>query len=257
MVFKGGSSTDPRGKAGLATLAADLATRGTATRSAQQIAAELESLGASINSNAGPDGIIVSVSAPTTNLEAAGRVLADIVQNASFPADEVERQRKRALDSLGIAMKDPGALANMAVQPAVYGGAPYGSLAGGTLTSLNGLSRDDLVQQYRTWWHPANAALIVSGGIDPAATAALAERVFAGWRGNGPAPSVPATRAGEAGKPRTVVIDLPGAGQAAVVAAVRGTDRSDPDYYNLVVAMRSWAQARTAAYSRRCGPSGR
>jgi zinc protease len=44
-------------------------------------------------------------------------VLADIVQNASFPADEVERQRKRSLDSLGIAMKDPGALALMAVQP--------------------------------------------------------------------------------------------------------------------------------------------
>jgi zinc protease len=236
MVFKGGSSTDPRGKAGLATLAADLATRGTATRSAQQIAAELESLGASISSNAGPDGIVVSVSAPATNLEAAGRVLADIVQNASFPADEFERQRKRSLDSLGIAMKDPGALASMAVQPALYGAAPYGSLAGGTLTSLAGLTREDLVGQHRTWWHPANAALIVSGGIDPKATAAIAERVFAGWRGNGPAPSVPTARAGEAAKPRTVVIDLPGAGQAAVVAAVRGTDRSDPDYYNLVVA---------------------
>jgi zinc protease len=124
----------------------------------------------------------------------------------------------------------------MAVQPVVYGGAPYGSLAGGTLTSLKGLSREDLVQQYRTWWHPANAALIVSGGIDPQSTAAIADRVFAGWRGNGPAPSVPASRAGEASKPRTVVIDLPGAGQAAVVAAVRGIDRSDPDYYNLLVA---------------------
>jgi zinc protease len=236
MVMKGGASTDPRGKAGLATLAADLATRGTATRSAQQIAAELESLGASISSNAGPDGITVSVSAPTANLEAAGRVLADIVQNASFPADEVERQRKRSLDGLSIAMKDPGALASMLVQPAVYGGAPYGSLPGGTVTSLKGLTRDDLAQQYRTYWHPANAALIVSGGIDPAATAAIAQRLFAGWRGVGPAPSVPTTRAGQAVKPRTIVVDLPGAGQAAVVAAVRGIDRADPDYYNLLVA---------------------
>jgi zinc protease len=70
MVMKGGASTDPRGKAGLATLAADLATRGTTTRSAQQIAAELESLGATINSGAGPDGMTVSVSAPASNLEA-------------------------------------------------------------------------------------------------------------------------------------------------------------------------------------------
>ena len=236
MVMKGGSSTDPRGKAGLATLAADLATKGTATRSAQQIAAELESLGASISSGASADGVLVSVSAPTANLEAAGRVLADVVQNASFPAEEVERQRTRAIDGLSVAMKDPGAIASMVVQPALYGGAPYGSLSGGTVTSLKGLTRDDLAQQYRTWWHPANASLVVSGGIDPQATAAMAGRVFASWQGSGPAPVAPTARAGEAQKPRTIVVDLPGAGQAAVVAAVRGIDRSDEDFYNMTVA---------------------
>jgi zinc protease len=236
MVFRGGAATDPRGKAGLATLAADLATRGTATRSAQQIAAELESLGASIASAAGPDGISVSVSAPATNLEAAGRVLADIVQNARFPADEFGRQRTRAVDSLGVAMRDPGALASMVVQPVVYGGAPYGSLAGGTVTSLKGLTRDDLVRAYRTWWHPANAALVVSGGIDPQTTEAMTQRLFGSWRGQGPAPVVPTARAGDAQKVRTIVVDMPSAGQAAVVAAVRGVDRADPDYYNMVVA---------------------
>ena len=236
MVFRGGAATDPRGKAGLATLAADLATRGTATRSAQQIATQLESLGASIGSGAGPDGISVSVSAPATNLEAAGRVLADIVQNARFPADEFERQRTRAVDSLGVAMRDPGALASMVVQPVVYGGAPYGSLAGGTVTSLKGLTRDDLVRAYRTWWHPANAALVVSGGIDPQATEAMTQRLFGSWRGQGPAPVVPNARAGDAQNVRTIVVDMPSAGQAAVVAAVRGVDRADPDYYNIVVA---------------------
>ena len=236
MVFRGGAATDPRGKAGLATLVADLATRGTATRSAQQIATELESLGASIGSGAGPDGISVSVSSPATNLEAAGRVLADIVQNARFPADEFERQRTRAVDSLGVAMRDPGALASMVVQPVVYGGAPYGSLAGGTVTSLKGLTRDDLVRAYRTWWHPANAALVVSGGIDPQATEAMTQRLFGSWRGQGPAPVVPNARAGDAQNVRTIVVDMPSAGQAAVVAAVRGVDRADPDYYNIVVA---------------------
>ncbi|HEX8402331.1 MAG TPA: pitrilysin family protein [Allosphingosinicella sp.] len=236
MVFRGGAATDPRGKAGLATLAADLATRGTSTRTAQQIATELESLGASIGAGAGPDGISVFVSAPATNLEAAGRVLADIVQNASFPADEVERQRTRAIDGLGVAMKDPGALASMVVQPILYGSAPYGALAGGTVNSLKGLTRDDFVGAYRTWWHPANAALVVSGGIEPRAAAAMTERLFGTWRGQGPAPVVPTARAGEAQKVRTVVVDMPGAGQAAVVAAVRGIDRADPDYYNLVVA---------------------
>ena len=236
LVMKGGASTDPAGKAGLATLAADLATKGTATRTAPQIAAELESLGATIQSGATPDGTLLAVSAPVANLEAAGRILADIVQNATFPAEEVERQRTRAIDALGVAMKDPGALASMVVQPVLYGHAPYGSLAGGTIASLKRLTREDMAQQHRTWWHPGNAALVVAGGIEPKAAEAMAHRLFAGWKGNGPAPAAPTARAGDERKPRTIVVDLPGAGQAAVVAAVRGIDRADPDFYNMVVA---------------------
>ena len=236
LVVKGGASTDPKGKAGLATMAADLATRGTATRSAQGIAAEIESLGASLASNAGPDGLTLSVSAPVPNLEAAGRILADIAQNASFPAAELERQRSRALDALTIQMKDPGALAAMVAQPLLYGQAPYGSLAFGTPGSLKSLSRADLEAHYRRWWHPGNAALIVSGGLDAAQATAMAGRLFGGWRGVGPAPAAPMARAGEVQRVRTLVVDLPGAGQAAVVAAVRGIDRSDADYYNMSVA---------------------
>ncbi|HEY0625805.1 MAG TPA: pitrilysin family protein [Allosphingosinicella sp.] len=236
LMVKGGASTDPRGKAGLANMAASLATKGTATRTAQQIAAEIESLGATLSSNAGPDGIILSVSAPTANLEAAGRILADIAQNATFPAAEVERERKQALDALSIAMKDPSALANMVAQPVLYGTAPYATPAAGTPGSLASMGQADLSGYYRQWFHPANAALIVSGGIDAARANALAQRLFAGWRGQGPAPVPPAERAGDAGKARTVVVDLPGAGQAAVVAAVRGVNRAHPDYYNLNVA---------------------
>ncbi len=237
LVVRGGVSTDPAGKAGLATMAADLATRGTSTRSAEQIAAELESLGASLTSSAGPDGIVLSVSAPVANLEAAGRVLADIARNASFPNDEIERQRKRSIDSLSVAMKDPGSLASMVSLPLLYGSAPYGTITGGTPASLAALSREDLLGHYRQWWHPANSALVISGGIDSAQASALAGRLFGEWRGEGPAPAPPAARAGTAAQPvRTIVIDLPGAGQAAVLAAVRGVDRADPDYYNLSLA---------------------
>jgi zinc protease len=64
----------------------------------------------------------------------------------------------------------------------------------------------------------------------------MAQRLFGDWRGEGPAPVAPASRAGTALPVRTLVVDLPGAGQAAVIAAVRGVDRGDPDYYSLSVA---------------------
>lgn len=236
VVIPGGASTDPRAKAGLATLAASLATKGTTTRSADAIAAEMERLGANLSANAGPDGTTLFVSAPAANLEAAGRVLADIVRNATFPADELERERKRALDNLTVRLKDPGGLASMVAQPVLYGAAPYGTLPGGTVGSLPAISREDLAAHQRRWWHPGNAAVIVTGGIAPAEATRLAGALFADWRGTGPAPAVPKSRAGEAAPVRTVVVDLPAAGQAAVLAAVRGIDRSDRDYYNLVVA---------------------
>lgn len=231
LVVKGGSSTDPAGKAGLATMAAGLATKGTAGRSAEQISAELEALGATLNSGAGADGSFLSITAPVANLEPAGRVLADIVQNATFPAEELELQRKQAIDSLSVALRSPGQLAAMVAQPLVYGAAPYATLANGTPRSLASLSREDFVQQHRKWWHPGNSALVISGGIDSARADALAASLLGGWRGDGPAPTPPAERAGKAQKVRTVVIDLPGAGQAAVLAAVRGLSRSDPLYY--------------------------
>ncbi|TFI60045.1 insulinase family protein [Sphingomonas parva] len=236
LVVKGGASTDPREKAGLATMAATLATKGTTTRNAQQIAAELESLGAQIGSGAGPDGAFLSVSAPAANLEAAGRILVDIVRNATFPAEELERERKRALDGLSIALRDPGSVAGLVTAPLVYGAAPYGTVAGGTPASLAALTRDDLAQHRAKWWHPANSALVVAGGIDAARSAELAQRLFGGWRGEGPAPQPPVNRAGETQKVRTLVIDIPGAGQAAVTAAVPALARGSADYYPLVVA---------------------
>jgi zinc protease len=120
----------------------------------------------------------------------------------------------------------------MIAQPLVYGDAPYATLGNGTPRSLASLTREDFVQQHRKWWHPGNSALVISGGIDSARADALAASLLGGWRGEGPAPAPPAERAGRPQKVRTVVVDLPGAGQAAVLAAVRGISRSDPLYYS-------------------------
>jgi isoleucyl-tRNA synthetase len=110
VVLPGGSATDPAGKAGLAELAAVLADKGTATRSAEQIAATLESLGASMGATPGPDGVFFSVTAPAANLAAAGEVLSDVIQGAAYPEDELNRERARLIDGLRVALKDPGSL---------------------------------------------------------------------------------------------------------------------------------------------------
>ncbi len=82
---------------------------------------------------------------------------------------------------------------------------------------------------------------ILSDGQDPEKVAAaldavLAKRLFGDWKAEGPAPTLPKTRAGAAQPPRTIVVDLPGAGQAAVLAAVRGVSRSSADHPSLLLA---------------------
>ena len=98
IVFPGGDATDPAAKAGLAGLAASIADKGTSNRSATEIAATLESLGANLGFSTNEDGTYVSLTAPTVNLAEAGEVLVDVIKNADYPAEELERERKRALD---------------------------------------------------------------------------------------------------------------------------------------------------------------
>lgn len=234
VVLPGGSATDPAGKAGMAELAALVADKGTLTRSAEEIAATLESLGASMAATPSPDGVFFSLTAPAANLAAAGEVLSDVIRNAAYPEDELERERARTIDGLRVALRDPGSLAGLAAPRVFYGAAPYGSVA--TIDSLPAITRADLLAWREARWHPATAQVVISGGIAPAQAREVAESLFGAWRSDAPAPRPVAAPAGEAPPPRTIVIDMPEAGQAAVLAGMRVTPRAGPDYYPLLLA---------------------
>lgn len=234
VVLPGGTSADPAGKAGLAEMTAGLVDKGTAMRSAEQIAQTLESLGATLSASAGADGTLVSLTAPADNLMAAGEVMSDVIRNAAFPQSELDRERKRAIDGLQVDMKDPGSLAGIIASPVMYGSAAYGGAT--TAESLTRLTQDDLASFRSTWWHPAAAQIVVSGGIAPERAKEVAGALFGDWQSDRPAPTPIADPSGPAPTPRILVIDMPEAGQAAVLAGVRAISRSDADYYPLMLA---------------------
>jgi len=236
VLVPGGVKSDPRAKAGIALLAASLAEKGTANRSAEEIAAALESLGATFGGTAASDGSYFSLTAPVANMRAAGEILADVIRNPVYPQDELERERQRQIDGLQVALKDPGALAEYVAQVVAYGEAPYGTLAEGTPQSLASITRDDLLEHSTGWWHPAATQVIVSGGIAPDDAIALTQSLFGDWIVEGNPREPVANPAGKATVPHTVVVDMPEAGQAAVVLANRAIARGDDDYYSLVLA---------------------
>jgi zinc protease len=233
LVASGGSALDQR--AGTAALTAAVMTEGTGTRSAAQIDAAVEALGTSLDAGAGWDGAQIGMTVRTADADAAAALIADIATGATLPAEELERQRAIALDGVRVALRDPGSVAALAANRALFGTGAYGHPASGTEASLTAITRDDLLAAYRRTWMPGNATLIVSGDVDQTQALALAERHFGGWRGpREPEAPMRGERAPSPG--RVIVVDMPGAGQAAVVVAREGVARRDPLFYRALVA---------------------
>jgi zinc protease len=233
--FDAGSAADPVGKPGVASMTAGLLTQGTASRSAPEIATAIERLGAAVGAGSGADFTNVYANAPKDVFGETVALMADLVRNPAFAAEELERQRSQTLDNLRVAVSQPGAVASQAVGRVIYGDAPYAAPDGGTLDSIPAITRADVAAFHAARYRPSGATLVFSGDIDAAEARALAEQAFGDWRD--PAGAVPtvADKAGEPLPPRVVVIDQPGAGQAAVIAAIRGVSRTDADYFPLTV----------------------
>jgi zinc protease len=238
LVIKNGGEVDPPELAGLADLTANLITKGTQTRSATQIAQEIESLGGTLESGARWDSSYATVSVMSDKIGKALEILADVVRRPTFKADEVERLRQQNLDNLTLALSDPGSIARFVAARVVFGDSPYGHPIGGTPESLAHITPADIAKLHSRYYRPDNAILVIGGDISAKQGLDLASRYFGDWQ----KPSDPLTEptatkeSGTASDGRVVVIDKPDAGQAAVYLARTGINRKDLDYFRGIVA---------------------
>lgn len=238
LLVKNGGEIDPPQLSGLADLTASLLTKGTKTRSAPEIAQQIEALGGGIESGAGWDASRASISVMSSKIEPAMVILADISRNPVFNDEEIERLRQQYLDSLSVALRQPGALASLVASRVVFGDAAYGHPISGTPESLARIKRADILGLHTQFYRPDNAVLVFGGDIKAADAFKIAEQVFGDWV----KPATPLSGRGMVGKminpdekQRVVVVDMPDAGQAAVVLARAGISRTDPDYFRGIV----------------------
>lgn len=233
--FDAGASEDPDGKAGVASFTAGLLTQGTETMSAEEIATAIEQLGAAVGASSGSDFTNVYANAPSDVFDETFDLMADLVTSPTFPDAELELQRAQTLNGLKVQLAQPGPVASYAASRAVFGGAAYGRPAGGTPSTLPGITPADLAAFHQAYYRPSQATLVFSGDITPDAAFAMAEEAFGDWTDASGAKDGVANPAGPAVPSRIIVIDQPGAGQAAVIGAMRGISRTDDDYFPLLV----------------------
>ena len=235
-----GSIHDPAAKPGVAEMTADLLTQGTATRTAQQIAEAIDFVGGTLNSNADSDGSYATVTVVKKDLDLGLTLLSDVVRNASFKEEELERRRQQALSGLRIQYADPSYMASAIFRRVIYGEHPYGLPGEGTPDSVARLRRDDLVAFRDARYSPSGALIAFAGDISPEAAFAAAEKHFGDWAAK-PSAVVPppaATPAAAGKGMRILLVDKPDAVQTEIRVGRLGIPRSSADYIPLLVTNR-------------------
>ena len=227
-----GSSYDPQGQEGLAGMVADLLLKGTATRSAEDIAAQIEGVGSSLNAGAGSDFFNLSTTVLKEHTDLAFELMGDVILHSTFPETEVQLSQTRTLSALRAAEAQPTFLASKFFSGELYGDHPYGRIA--TSASVAGIDRADVVEYAAARLRPGGSILVLAGDISLDEARELAERHFGAWTGTATddrPTEVPAARATE-----IVLVNRPGSAQSNILVGNLTMRPGDSDYYSAVVA---------------------
>ena len=233
-LFVGGSNAAaPADQQGIADFMADLIPKGTETRSADEIAQRIEAVGGSVGSNAGLEWTSLSVDAPTPNATLAYELLGDLAQHATFPQDEFDVEKSQTLTFLQQDAVNPTSMANRQFGRIAYGGHPYGYIT--TPETVNGLTRDDVLKFYETYYKPNNALLVIVGNMSAADAQKMTEDALGSWP-SGTVPDFEKYPQATVGDTNVIyLVDRPESQQATVQVGNRAINARNPDRYALLI----------------------
>ena len=235
LIVRGGMAADPTNLPGLSELLTNAVTEGTKTRSAKQIAEEMQAAGGDLNGNSEADSLSLSTNVLAEKAASGLAILADVVQNAAFPDDEVALAKRNLSDSLRAREAEPRFLASRAFAKAMFGDHPYSVIAP-TQDSVAHATAADLRSEFGRRFRPDQALLVVAGDIDTEKMNSAIEHLFGSWYAPS-APPVPNTPAPPSASPHAVfLVPRPGSVQTTLVLGAFGPTRSAPDYDALEVA---------------------
>ena len=163
---------------GLNQLFSTTITKGTVSRSADEIALSLESLGANISASAGNNALLVQAGGLSTDILPILDVFADVVLNPIFPSESIAREKASQLASLEEALTDPLHSCFRQLRGHHFSGKGYALDSLGTVETLGKLGRIDLAAHHSRHFNAANLTLAVAGDFAPAAMIDLLESHF-------------------------------------------------------------------------------
>jgi zinc protease len=232
--IQAGTIFDTPTKAGLANLTAGNLMNGTQTKDALTLAKTLEDRGAGLGFSASREGVSISGASLSPDLPILVQTLADVVQNATFPAQQLELSRQRSLIGLKAALDDPRQLGRRTFQQAIYpDNHPFHTFP--TEDSLKRITREDLALFHRQYYRPDGTVIAIVGDFDPAQVRSLLESSLGQWKNVGKV-TVPTFPTVTLPKATTYLSKtIPGKSESVTFLGYNSLDRKDSRYYAALV----------------------
>jgi predicted Zn-dependent peptidase len=178
---RAGSCYEHREKAGLAHLLSSVMTKGCDGLSSLEIAEKVESVGASLSTHAGTDYFLLSLKTVSADFADILTLSGLLLRSPTFPETQVELEKRLALQDIRSQKEQPFNLAFEQMRQAMYQKHPYSMSVLGTETTINSITRADLVEFHQTHFRPDNIVISIVGRITPQAALDLVGEVFGDW----------------------------------------------------------------------------
>ncbi|MDP3740526.1 MAG: pitrilysin family protein [Hyphomonadaceae bacterium] len=201
-------------KPGVGGLSVNLMDEGTTTRSALQIAEELDRLGAFVFVGGGAENSSAQMMALKPTLDQVLPIWADVIRNPAYGEADFKRVQDQMVQQLRQQLRDPNGIAGRVTSRALWGANhPYGKLT--TPEDMQKLTRQDVAEFHKRWWGPNNASLVVVGDITMAEITPKLEAALRGW-GNAPGKPETVPNGVRPTKPIVYLVDRPGSVQSII-----------------------------------------
>jgi zinc protease len=182
LFINAGSCHEQPHQAGLSHLVASLLTKGTPTHTAQDIAAQVESMGANLGVSSTPDYFLVNLKTVSADFAELFTLAAELIQSPTFPDVELALERKLTLQAIRARQEQPMAIALQQLRQAIHPNHSYGQPGLGTLETIPQLQREDLSQFHQQYFRPNTAVLSIAGNITVEEAIALAKSLLESWQ---------------------------------------------------------------------------
>lgn len=182
LFIKAGSSWEAPTQAGLAHLLSNTITKGTQKLSSFEIGDRVESLGASLSTDAAGDYFVLSLKTVTADMPSMLELAEQILRLPTFPEMEVELERRLTLQGIRSQQEQPFTIAFDKLRQAMYQNHPYAMSALGTQETVSNLTKEDLHQFHQTHFRPDNLVISVAGRVTLDDAISSIEEVFGDWQ---------------------------------------------------------------------------